>query len=357
MITTWYETLKFKENPLDIRPNPNLIGLEEEEEQLMNHILKEEVCFLNGLTGSGKTSMLNRLQSVMKGHSFVYLDAQDLPENFNLEDELKKKRTFFDMLRLKNFPSKKPVLIIDEFQVTNPNLILEARSKWESTENQRIKSIVIAQISKRLKNVSASFKERLGNRIVTLKTLDDEDMSKILKVRLSNNKRNYNYYKKLSKEAVDLLAAAAGGNPRRLLEYTDLIFDFHHRRFGKNNPIMKDDYEVTYYATKEILEVNGINVKGFVLEAEKEAKKPAKKVKISFQKFFTPLEQDVLKFLSESDPLTIVQLAKKKKLSIGSAKNIVNSLRQKRGVIIAGKKGKEKLWKITPHIKRVMVQE
>ena len=118
-------------------------------------------ALISGGTATGKTSMLNRLQSVMKGHSFVYLDAQDLPENFNLEEELKKKRTFFDRLRLKNFPSKKPVLIIDEFQVTNPNLILEARSKWESTENKRIKSIVIAQISKRLKNVSASFKERL----------------------------------------------------------------------------------------------------------------------------------------------------------------------------------------------------
>jgi len=186
-MNTWYEELKFDTNPLDTRPNSNLVGLDKETEKLKNHILKEELCFLNGLTGSGKTSLLLKIQNELKRYKFIYLDAQDLPPDFNLEQELKKKRSFFDKITFKQFPRKKPVLLIDEFQSTNPNLILEARGKWES-QDRKIKSIVITQISKYLNNVSDSFKDRLGNRIMTLKPIDDFDMRKVLKNRLYNKK-------------------------------------------------------------------------------------------------------------------------------------------------------------------------
>src|SRR4030043_328500 len=128
----WYKQLKFNENPLDSRPNPKLLNVEDQEEQLVNHIMKEEICFLNGPTGSGKTSLLMKVRNLLKDHKFIYLDADDLPKDFNIEEELKKQRNFFDMLTFRKYPSKKPVLIIDEFQATDPNIILKARSKWEN---------------------------------------------------------------------------------------------------------------------------------------------------------------------------------------------------------------------------------
>lgn len=85
MALTWYEKLGFDENPLDSRPNPNLVGLDEEEERLKNYILKSEICFLNGLTGSGKTSLLMKTQNQLKGYKFIYLDANDLPRDFNID--------------------------------------------------------------------------------------------------------------------------------------------------------------------------------------------------------------------------------------------------------------------------------
>ena len=102
-MANWYEKLKFDENPLDARPNPDLVGLDNEAESLKNHIQKEELCFLNGLTGSGKTSLLLKTQNELKKYRFIYLDAQDLPRDFNLEEELKKKRSFFPSKFLKNF--------------------------------------------------------------------------------------------------------------------------------------------------------------------------------------------------------------------------------------------------------------
>lgn len=348
-MATWYEKLQFDVNPLDTRPNPDLVGLDKEAEKVKNHVLKEELCFLNGLTGSGKTSLLLRIQNELKRYRFIYLDAQDLPANFNLEQELKKKRSFFDRITFKQFPRKKPVLLIDEFQSTNPNIILEARGKWES-KDRKIKGIVIAQISKYLKNVSDSFKDRLGNRIITLSSLDDYDMKAVLEKRLDNKKTNINYVKKFDEKAIDLIIKIADGNVRRLLEYTDMIFDFHHRSFKDTDPIEKDTYHINYHAVKEILERNDISVVDF-------EKKAPKKKKAHFEDMFTPLQQKILEFLSEFDRVTVVGIARKLKISKYKSAESIRALKKKNAVIVAGKKRNRELLVIAPYARRLMVKE
>ncbi len=349
-MSTWYEKLNFDENPLDARPNSNLAGLEEEAERLNSHIEKEELCFLNGLTGSGKTSLLLKVQNELKRYKFIYLDAQDLPKDFNLEEELKEQRNFFDRLAFRQFPRKKPVLLIDEFQSTNPNLILEARGKWES-QDRKIKAVVIAQISKYLKNVSESFKDRLGNRIITLKPLDDFDMKKILEIRLYNKKTDFNHIKKFDENAVDLIIKVADGNARRLLEYTDMVFDFHHRSFHDINPVVKKNtYHINYHAVKEILERNGINVIDFQKEI------PERK-NAHFEDIFSPLQQRILEFLYEFDRVTVKGIAKKLKIAESTAQKSISALKKQNAVIVAGIKRKRELLAVSPSVKRIMVRE
>lgn len=347
----WYTKFKFLENPLDARPNPDVVGLEEEEEQLTNHIKKEELCFLNGLTGSGKTSLLQKLQNDLKEYSFIYLDAQDLPKDFNLEEELKKKRNFFDKIRFKKFPAKKPVLIIDEFQATDPRLVLEAKTKWDAPKDKRIKSVIIAQIDSRLKNVSGSFLDRLGNRIITLKDLDEEDMKEVLKKRLYSEKKGCNYLDKLSPEAIDLLIRVADGNIRRLLEYVDLIFDFHHRHFGKNNPLIRSEtYTVSFHAAEEILERSDI--------VTPKSKRLLKKIKTAhFEEMFDSKEQAILKFLFYHDKVTYQALAQKTNLSLGTVRKAFTSLKKKNAVYAAGKESRKTAWQITHGVKRLMIKK
>lgn len=351
-MATWHEKLGFDANPLDARPNPDLVGLDEEAERLKNHIEKEELCFLNGLTGSGKTSLLLKTQNELKRYKFIYLDAQDLPRDFNLEEELKKKRSFFDKITFKQFPRKKPVLFIDEFQSTNPNLILEARGKWES-QDRKIKAIVISQISRYLKNVSESFKDRLGNRIITLKPLDDFDMKKILERRLHNEKANFNCIKKLEENALDLIIKVADGNARRLLEYTDMVFDFHHRSFKDINPVVKKDtYHINYYAVKEILERNGVSVADFEKEMPSKKKKKA-----HFEDMFSPLQQKILEFLYEFDRVTVVGITKKLKIAKSTAAKSISALKKQNAVIVAGLKRRRELLAVSPSVKRLMIKE
>jgi len=351
-MATWYEQLGFKENPLDMRPNPLLIGLERQEEQLINHILKGDICFLNGLTGSGKSSLLMRIQKNLKNHTFLYLDAQELPDDFSIEEALKDKRSLLDKIRLKEWPSKPPVVIIDEFQATDKSIILNARAKWENPTDNKIKSIVIAQISKQLKNVTPAFKERLGNKIITLPTLDDEEMREIVKMRLMS-RRGTNYYNKLHNEALNLLVACADGNPRRLLEYTEMLFDFHFTKFKDNNPVLTNrTYLITYYGAKEILELNKVNTNAYIY-LEKEDKKRGVE---NFEKMFTKEEREWLVFLMTGTK-SLLEMSKEFKLSESKAYNMLKQLKAKDAVVKAGKsKDNKQLWQASPHVKRLRVK-
>jgi replication-associated recombination protein RarA len=348
---TWYEQLGFRENPLDMRPNPRLVGLDRQEEQLLNHVLKGEICFLNGLTGSGKSSLLMRVQDSLKDHSFVYLDAQELPDDFDLEGELRDQRSLFDKIALRDYPSRPTVLIIDEFQATEKSLVLEARAKWENPKQKMIKSIIIAQISKSLKNVTPAFKERLGSRIITMPSLDDSEMKEILKARLENRK-GLNYYNKLHNEAINLLVACADGNPRRLLEYTDLLFDFHFRKFRHNNPLLiNKTYMINYWGAKEILDMHKVNTSAYKY-LEKEDKSRGLE---NFEKAFVKDEREWLIYLM-TGAKTLDDLAKEFRTSESKAYNMLKQLKRKEAIEKAGKQGIKQLWQASPHVKRLRVK-
>ena len=356
----WFTQLGFDENPLSSKPNPALVGLQEEEDNLINFILKEEICFLNGPTGSGKTSLLQKVQNNLQNHILIYLNAEDLPENFNLEKEMRGKRSFFDKITLREFPSKKPILLIDEFQDTDPNLVLEAKGKWENPGNKKIKSIVIAQISRQLRNASGSFRERLGKKIINLRTLEHGELKEILKKRLHNSKSKTNYYDKLGDETVEFIIKCSGSNVRRLLEFTDLLFDFHYRKFGDKNPILSGNYVVSYYAARDILEANS------VFPSERKAAKPvmpatkAKKIKM-----FSKDEKMALRAMLDLDVATTGDIALEIGVPLYKARGLLGSLAKKGAISVAEIKGRafprarkpKKLWEVSHEARRLLVKK
>lgn len=414
----WYKQLDFAENPLDARPNATLVGLEEQEAQLKNFIVKEQLCFLHGLTGAGKTSLLKHVQESLPDHTFIYLDADAIPANFDLTATLQGKRSFLDKIRLREMPEKKPVLIIDEFQATDPKLVLEARSRWENPNERQIKSIVFAQISDQLKNVPGSFKDRLGNRIISLLPLTNDAMKQILQLRLHNGKTKRDYYVQLSPQTLDFLVAVADGNARRLLEFTEMLFDYHWQRFHERNPIKhKPDYKIQYPAAKEILSVNNIPIEGYELEKRKKSKQTKtagestattlekeaprllavaeqkesvavsgeqnseqkqqetpqpvtqqevleaatheseslERVNQTFDKEFSVAEQNVLRALLRHERMTLKQLATNIHLEINKCNGVIANLKKKNAIVPSGKLQGEKGWQITPSAKRAMV--
>ncbi len=375
----WYKQLGFRENPFDARPNSGLVGVEDKEAQLRNFILKEQLCFMHGLTGAGKTSLLKRIQETMPDHTFIYLDADAVPTDFDLTSALQGKRSFLDRIRMREMPAKKPVLIIDEFQATDPRLILEARSRWENPTERQIKSIVISQISEQLKNVPGSFKDRLGTRIVHLDALDTKAMEAILRQRLNNTKVGRDYFHQLSEKTVAFLVAVADGNARRLLEFTELLFEYHWQKFGDRNPLLhKEDYKIPFPAAKEILSVNNVAVEGYAAAIEKQENEekivdsiqetaateiaetkdetPQEElINDTFEKEFTITEQNVLRALLRHERMTLKQLATNIHLEIHKCNGVLANLRKKGAIVIAGKMQGDKTWQITESAKRSLV--
>ncbi|MFH1211092.1 MAG: ATP-binding protein [archaeon] len=347
----WYEQLKFRENPLDSRPNTKLVALEDQEDQIINHIMKEELCFLNGPTGSGKTSLLRKIQEKLTDYTFIYLDADDLPKDFDIEKELKKKRNFFDMITLREFPTKKPVLLIDEFQATDPRLVLKARSKWEDSNNRLIRSIVIAQIDQNLKNATGSFKERLGKRIISLDMLDSKGLKDMLRARLYNQRTKTNYADKFTEDALNLLIKCADNNPRRILEYTDLIFDFHYRRFKDLNPLVKGkDYMISHFVVNDILRENNIFVEEF-------AARDLRKKRLPFNQRFNREEHKILRYVLRSDLVTSEDIGIRLNMPVERVSKLIKDLKEKEAIVITGRKGRHKLWEVTPGVKRMMIKK
>jgi hypothetical protein len=280
----------------------------------------------------------------------LYLDAQDLRGSYDLDKGLRDSRSLLDKISFKQYPSKPTVLVIDEFQVTHPDMVSQARAKWENPNDQKIKSIIIAQISKQLKNVTPSFTERLGSRIITLPTMDDSEMKEILKIRLESS-TGVNYYNRLHNEAINLLVACADGNPRRLLEYADLLFDFHYRKFGELNPILTNKtYLITYYGAKEILELKGINTDAYVYLSPEEKARQLEE----FEKKYTREERQIISLLLNA-PKTTEEIAKTRGLSKTRVQKIVYSLHKKKGLEHAGKKSGRQLWQASQHAKRLKV--
>jgi len=375
----WYKQLGFQENPLDARPNSGLVGMNEQEGALKTFILKEQLCFLHGLTGSGKTSLLKRVQESMPDHTFIYLDADAVPADFDLIAAIKGKRNFLDKLRLREMPAKKPVLIIDEFQATDNRLVLEARSRWENPTERQIKSIVIAQISEQLKNVPGSFKDRLGNRLIHLSALDNTTMKNILKQRLGAGKQNY--FDQLSETTVDFLVHVADGNARRLLEFTEMLFEYHWEKFTDRNPLLhKQEYKIQFPAAKQILRAHNIAIEGYGKNEEKEAqneevseitqikeevpehaeiKQPEsvdeQRVDKTFDKGFTIAEQNVLRALMRHDRMSLKQVATNIHLEINKCNGLLANLKKKGAIHATGKIQGEKGWQITESAKRTMV--
>ena len=88
----WYKQYGWKENPFSIKTNTGLIGLEAKKVELLNYIKSGDICFLNGPTGVGKTSLLKWLEKNLKHHKIIYIDAAGIQENFSLSQYLKKEK-------------------------------------------------------------------------------------------------------------------------------------------------------------------------------------------------------------------------------------------------------------------------
>lgn len=231
----WFFKTEKDANPFNVKPNANLIGVDEEKEKLVSYIKGGGICFLTGHSGIGKSSLLEWLNLNFKNHTIVYLDAKEIDEFFDLKTNLIKHGSILRRI-LRRYP-KNIVVCLDEAQDSNEKLIDSLQTHWNKN---KIKSIVVTQTSPTLDNLSDSFKDRIGDKVVRLKKMTVETARKLIHLRTNGNHP-------FDEEAIDLIAEKANFIPRKILEKCEVVL----RELKNKKTISSSDVEYAFNKIEE----------------------------------------------------------------------------------------------------------
>mgnify|MGYP001603256764 CR=1 FL=1 len=312
---TWYLDCGFQENPFSIKSNPNLVGIEHQRKKLIDYIKSGDICFLNGPTGTGKSSLLKWLHENLKDYKPIYIDAAEVDDKFTVTKVLKHNLSIWEKLANKKFPEK-VVILLDESQDASNELVKALKLHWD---HNHIKSIIITQISPDLGNYSVSFRDRIGNRVIKLGQITKSEAFELIKLRIKN--------KKIFDEAsLEKIFNYSNFIPRKILETCEIICiekkDSHKKTFTSKDI---DEFLSRFKETK----------KEIPIEKPKENKI---EMPDNFdEKSFSPMQQKIVTYLAES-PKTAKQLSSLLNTSEGSVGKQLSKLSHLDVVKIISKK-------------------
>ena len=310
----WYKSYGFQENPFSIKTNTNLIGINTQKKELTNYILSGDICFLNGPTGVGKSSMLKLIEKELKNHKVIYLDAAEVDKNFSITKYLQKHNSFLNKLAGKKFPNN-AVILLDESQESDEELVKALKLHWD---HKHVKSIVITQINPSLDGFSESFKARIGNRVVRLGRISKSNVYDLIKLRTKEKNP-------FDKSAIESIIEYSDYIPRKILETCEVVCAKLYNK--KTSGINAFDVE-------EVLKE--FDKKHQMKEEEKDIKRDIKAKKEEVQKIelkqiiqkLSPMEQKIINQLEDSDK-TAQQLSSILQTTEGSVGKQLSKLMKK----------------------------
>lgn len=195
----WYESYGFSQNPFRITPSPDIIGYEEEREQLSTAINSRNMIVVTGPIGSGKTSLLRH---AMTKHSGIYHDCSAAPASDFSMERLLTRCSFFGLVRRK---IRDVVFFCDEIQKLDPDKAEEIKSAYDAGI---LSAVVLSTIDEL--NIVDSMKSRISERI-ELNYPCAEILGKIIAQRTAGGINPF------SQDAVVELVKRSQNNPRLTL--------------------------------------------------------------------------------------------------------------------------------------------
>ncbi|MFT4310723.1 MAG: ATP-binding protein [Candidatus Woesearchaeota archaeon] len=341
-MSSWHTQLGFQQYPLDPRSNPELVGVEEIEQQLVAFIEQGNLCLLSGPTGSGKTSMLHRItqDSSLSQFRFIYASADGIKGSQTIDEVFHQHKTVWERLTFAKL--RNVVLLLDEAHIATRVMTESIKSKWgEVFDHPIIQSVVICQIESRLgSNFSGSFSDRLGQRVIHMPRLTTVQLKEVLYKRLQA--KSENYAELFAKDAMEFLTFNANGSVRQLLEYTDAVFRMF-AQFKEENPLL--DY--TYQITKEHV-FNALQMSNLVIK-----EKQSSQSKYIFKKIEkTKHARDAVEFFEHHGALTSVQLAEKLDVDQKDAQKVIDALKAMDVLMDVD----DETFVLTPHMKQELTR-
>lgn len=162
---------QFEDNLDYLVGNSNLIGRDEEIEEILYRIASGSMLLIEGKEGTGKTSLLKHAIENFGGKGkVIYVDVGTFGKRF-------------DVGNLLNEKSKDMILLIDNIQYLSEQNNEKIKYFYDQ---DYIKSVVFTVTNYNLVNFTEAIKSRVGRNIIKLKKLSKNDSLEIVKERLSN---------------------------------------------------------------------------------------------------------------------------------------------------------------------------
>ncbi|MGC9132935.1 MAG: AAA family ATPase [Nanopusillaceae archaeon] len=193
----WWKKYGFIRNPLDIRPNEELVGVDDIIKKVKNAIRNGEIFLLYGPIGSGKTSLAFKIKKELSDeYNIIYINGEyDKNIDKKIEEGLYIKFLFF------KFRNKLPlVLILDEFYSFPEEVSKKLKYLYD---NKIAYSIMLIQPSPQIMNATPSFLNRLHEKI-EMKFPDEDGIIQLINKKLKGKiKFDSEYLRKIIRKNGD----------------------------------------------------------------------------------------------------------------------------------------------------------
>jgi MoxR-like ATPase len=175
----WWKKYGFFKNPLDIRPNEDLIGVDDIIKKIKDSIINGEIFLLYGPIGSGKTSLAFKIKRDLSDrYNVIYVNGE-YERDKDLGEIIEKNK--YNKFLFFKFENKLPiVLILDEYYNFPEDVSKKLKYLYD---NRIVHSIMLIQPSPQIMNATLSFLNRLYRKI-EMKFPPEDEILKLINKKL-----------------------------------------------------------------------------------------------------------------------------------------------------------------------------
>ena len=200
----WFEKIGFTHNPFTIKPgffDDEVVGYDDEVDTLISKIENDEMIYLEGSYGQGKTTILTYIINEFKGRNrIIKIQRSRNDKPFNYDKLLVGasgviKRSF-------NMRSKDVILIVDEANSLNDK---DCHQIEDLYNDGHFKAVLFVDNSYKKAPFTQSIKDTIGKNVVSLQPISAESAVELIHSRLGEDSELIS-----DKYISDLFAASKG---------------------------------------------------------------------------------------------------------------------------------------------------
>jgi Cdc6-like AAA superfamily ATPase len=221
----WYEELDFEENPFSADPRENhdkLVMMDDITQEMLYRVTSGSMLVIEGSQGSGRTTLLMIAAKKFGGQKKVaYVDCRVLDQKLNITKLLQNR--YGVMGKLLNKKPRDMVVLMDNVETLSKSNT--ERLKYYFDQNY-IRSIVFTTENYKKAKFSDSLRDRIGERMVKIPSLNEDDAIEIVRNRIGNNEI-------FNEELIKKIFKLSNNSPKQLLENCGKVADSAVRKSRK----------------------------------------------------------------------------------------------------------------------------